>query len=48
MNARLEPRIVAARTHFSDDFGQGVVAAEARITPSSHGERSNVVILAYA
>jgi hypothetical protein len=44
MNAMLEPRIVAARIHFSDDFGHGAVTRPDRITPSSHGSRINVDI----
>jgi hypothetical protein len=44
MKAMLEPRIVAARTHFPDDFGHGFAERPDLITPSSQGSRINVVI----
>src|SRR3989440_5441258 len=47
IKARLEPRIVAASTHLPDDSGHGLGESPDRITPSSHGSRINVVILAY-
>jgi hypothetical protein len=45
MNAMLDPRIVAARTHLPEDFGHGVGASPDRITPSAHGSRIKVVIV---
>ena len=46
MNARLEPRIVAASTHLPDDFGQHAARSPDRITASPHGSRIKVVIVA--
>jgi hypothetical protein len=37
MNARLDPRIVAARIEGAAAGEHGAAAAEDRITPSSHG-----------
>jgi hypothetical protein len=37
MNAMLEPRIVAARTHDRDFSAQGAPTFPARITAASHG-----------
>jgi hypothetical protein len=37
MNAMLEPRIVAARTHVRDFSAQGTPADPVLISPSSHG-----------
>jgi hypothetical protein len=48
MKAKLEPRMVAARIHFPDDFEHDAAMCPDRITPSSHGSRIKVVIVAAA
>jgi hypothetical protein len=45
MNAMLEPRMVAASTHGLSRCAQPGIGGAPRMTPSSHGRRSNVVIV---
>jgi hypothetical protein len=46
MNAMLEARIVATKTHLRATAAQGAGSPAARMTPSSQGEFAKVLILA--